>query len=255
MIQPMKKNLLFLCLTAIITDLALTSSAQSIQVSDSSGVLQNGAEITILRNPVASSEITSELFVKNLTASSIDVNVIRTNKSEVSGTYNFFCWGACFPPSVDTGSVFVTIPKNHTDSTFSGHYTYENPSGVYNQGTTRVQYKFYNVLDMSDAVTVTINYVCGYEGLGEYAFSKILDAPYPNPANNSATFNYRLPASVYSASIIIRNLLGCEVQNVALENGNGEKVINTSGLPTGIYLYSLVIDNKVIASKKLIVKH
>jgi hypothetical protein len=50
-------------------------------------------------------------------------------------------------------------------------------------------------------------------------------------------------------------MLGIEVENMLLESRSNKKSINVSTYPSGIYFYTLVVDGKVIQSKKLIVKH
>ncbi len=233
--------------------LSAVSFGQSLQLADSSGVLANGAEITILRNPMASSEIPCVLFVKNLTNGDLEVNCARTNLSVIPNTENYFCWGACYPPFVDTGSVYVNIQRGKWDSTFIAHYSYENPTGVFNKGTSRIQYTFYEASNISNSVSVIVNFVCGYTGIEEYSMSKILSAPYPNPVTTTAKFDYILPPSVTSASISIRNLLGTEMRNVKLEQASGKAIVNTSGLPAGLYVYYLVLNNKVTSSRKLVI--
>jgi hypothetical protein len=251
----MKRNVRWINTLLLLISISTLSFGQSIQLSDSSGILTNGAEVTILRNPVASQEIPCVFFVQNLTGGDIEINVARTNLSTVANTDNYFCWGACYPPFVDTGSVYVNIPKAKTDSTFIAHYTYENPLGVFNEGTSRVQYTFYNTADMTDAVTVVVNYVCGYASIEELADVRFLGKPYPNPADQGADIYYNIPLVSNGAEIVIRSISGIEVMRVGVGVGSGTAHIDVSKLPSGIYLYSLDFGNKIVFRSKLIVQH
>ena len=251
----MNKKVLTAGLIFLLTVNAAISFGQSLQLADSSGVLAEGATVSILRSPVASSEIPCVLFVKNLTNSPIDVGVFRTTLEVVNNTDNYFCWGACYPPFVDTGSISVTIPKSKWDSSFIAHYSYENPAGVFNQGTSKIRYTFYDTQNPATSVSVTVNYVCGTAGMNDPGRKELLSAPFPNPADLSASLAYELPPSALSATISVRNLLGVEVSNLSLEKGQSKTVLNTTGLPSGIYVYSLVIDGKVSFTRKLIVRH
>ena len=251
----MKKTLRTVSVFFLLTFMAATTFGQTMQLADSAGVLKDSAEITILRVPVASSEIACTLFLKNLTSSSVDVGVFRTVISAVPNTDNYFCWGACYPPFVDTGSISVTVPKAKWDSTFIAHYSYENPTGVFNHGTSKIRYTFFDTQNPSNTVTVTVNYVVGTAGIPEANANRLISRPFPNPANSTASFTYEVPSSSVSASLSVRNLIGIEVKNIPLNTGSGKAVVNTADLPSGIYLYSLLINDRVSFTNKLVVRH
>ncbi len=77
----------------------------------------------------------------------------------------------------------------------------------------------------------------------------------PNPPQQTTTITYQIPASARQAYLVIRNLLGEEIMRVDhLTAGQGSAEISTSGLTSGTYIYSLVVDGKVVDSKKMVVK-
>ena len=86
-----------------------------------------------------------------------------------------------------------------------------------------------------------------------------LNQNYPNPFNPSTIINFALP-SEGQVRLTVFNLLGQEVRTLvsgALEPGSYKAVwnsLNNQGekVSTGIYFYHLVVNNKVIATKKMV---
>ncbi|GAB4133107.1 MAG: hypothetical protein OHK0045_14330 [Raineya sp.] len=78
--------------------------------------------------------------------------------------------------------------------------------------------------------------------------------PYPYPANEVVSFNYQLQPNV-DARIIMYDILGNEIAAYRLQAEYNKLVIQTSSLRTGVYLYSLVLEGKNVATKKLVVNH
>lgn len=74
----------------------------------------------------------------------------------------------------------------------------------------------------------------------------------PNPNNGSTQIPYFLPDNIIDAQIIFTDMLGKLLQNESIQSGYGLLNVNTQDLPSGIYSYSLIIDGKVIDSKKMI---
>ena len=77
---------------------------------------------------------------------------------------------------------------------------------------------------------------------------------YPNPAVTAANIDYQIADSKTSAKIVIHNLLGNKVMELPLEIGEMNVKISTDALDNGIYFYSLHIDGKRVATKKIVVK-
>jgi len=75
----------------------------------------------------------------------------------------------------------------------------------------------------------------------------------PNPFFETTTIRVFLPSTVSSASLSIFDGRGVERKKIILkERGNIETLINARALNAGTYSYSLVVDNKFIASKTMI---
>ena len=78
---------------------------------------------------------------------------------------------------------------------------------------------------------------------------------HPNPANSSTTIDYSLPAGAGAAFCQIYGLSGNVITAVSLPASQGKSsvAVNTAQLAAGMYIYALVVDGKVLATKKLVV--
>jgi hypothetical protein len=77
---------------------------------------------------------------------------------------------------------------------------------------------------------------------------------YPNPTSSEAIIPYSLPKSYGKASITIREIAtGREVKSFALKKDTNTLQVDVSSLGNGLYLYSLIVDEKPVATKKLAV--
>ncbi len=80
-----------------------------------------------------------------------------------------------------------------------------------------------------------------------------LEQASPNPAKEYTWIPYNLPSGVNNAQIVLRNLLGNEVSTLIIDANEQRVRLNTSSLNHGIYIYSLVINNQTVKSKRLLV--
>jgi hypothetical protein len=80
-----------------------------------------------------------------------------------------------------------------------------------------------------------------------------LGQSYPNPTASTAIIPYTLPVSYRHAQIIVRDITGREVGNYALKKNSSSLEVNLSNLHNGLYTYTLQVDGKPVATKKLAV--
>ncbi|HXB13663.1 MAG TPA: ice-binding family protein, partial [Bacteroidia bacterium] len=73
---------------------------------------------------------------------------------------------------------------------------------------------------------------------------------YPNPFNNSTTIVLNGASPMDKAEFRLYNLLGEEVASTSINNQ--ETILETSKLPSGVYFYQVVNNDKLIQSGKLI---
>jgi hypothetical protein len=78
----------------------------------------------------------------------------------------------------------------------------------------------------------------------------LISAFYPNPANEIVHFDYYLNKP---AKLIVMDILGNEVKTLELL-GKGKQKFNISDLSKGIYFGNVIVNNKIVTIKKLIVR-
>lgn len=75
----------------------------------------------------------------------------------------------------------------------------------------------------------------------------------PNPFSKTTTIKYSLPASAKRAAISITNMDGVKIKTFVLNSKNGEALnINGGELSAGTYVYTLMVNDVLIDSKKMI---
>jgi hypothetical protein len=79
--------------------------------------------------------------------------------------------------------------------------------------------------------------------------------PFPNPANQRADVRFTLPTPASEGRIMLRNLLGSVVKEITVTGAKNQYSINTSDLNNGLYFYSVMVENRIVFTSKLIVKH
>jgi len=227
--------------------------AQNLTLSNASGPIADGGIVTVTGDTNVTIE--AHIYVTNTSLNAIDVKVKKTDLSVVPGSVHYFCWGSCFNPPLPT--VFISpspITINPSDTNMNGFIGDYQPKG--NIGTTSIEYTFFNVNDTNDAVSVNIHYYGGPVGVSDLNPDDInITDAFPNPASARTTIEYDLPKNVLSARIIIRDLLGNSVKDIELSGLEGKLVINTSDLNGGIYFYSLLLNDQIFSSKKLIIRN
>ena len=78
----------------------------------------------------------------------------------------------------------------------------------------------------------------------------------PNPFNNTSVIKYYLPSESQNAKLVFTDMLGKVIEKVDLnQTGENELHINTKGLASGIYNYTLFIGGNKIDSKKMVIKY
>ena len=80
----------------------------------------------------------------------------------------------------------------------------------------------------------------------------LLEQATPNPAKGTTRISYNLPQGASRAQLLLTDATGRTVKTVSLNN-SGFTTLNTAGFATGIYNYSLLVDGKIVDTKKLTV--
>lgn len=212
----------------------------------------------------------AKVIVHNDGNDNINVKVVRTiNYIDTAYGVSSFCFGAaCFPPSTDSSSGGDVIMACSIDNTFKGEYKITD-SSIFND-TCSVTYCFKDVDDPGNEQCLTF-LLSGNSPASEYHEDTILFGSgcpvvsidefqlestvkvYPNPASDWINIAYSLTKKDRGAWFVLRNMLGATKIKMELYGSSGKVKIPATDLNQGVYFYSLIVDDKISATKKLII--
>lgn len=201
-------------------------------------------------NSTSGLQFEGKVKVKNISNSAKDVRVekIIYNATACAFDSSYFCWDLCYDANATSSFGSVLIPVGVTNSAFSA-YAYAKSDG--SSCTDSIGYKFY--VDGSPNDYVMINII--FESSATFSVKEIKvtqSKVYPNPANTFFYFELQdMPKS--GTRLDMFNLVGSKVQSVPLQGLRTE--IPVSHLPSGMYLYSIMVDGKAVDTRKINVKH
>ncbi|MDD3877817.1 MAG: PKD domain-containing protein [Bacteroidales bacterium] len=75
----------------------------------------------------------------------------------------------------------------------------------------------------------------------------------PNPFSNTTLIPYYLPENTSHAAICVYDISGKKIYETVLQNDKGTISLTLDNFKAGIYLYSLIIDNKPIQTKRMVI--
>jgi len=239
------KNIILLISFILLT---ISIFAQSFKILDESKQdITNGA-VTLSDN--VDSLMKGQIYIVNNTLIATPFKVKKIETNVLSNSVNTFCFGGqCYPPYVmETPTSMMLQPGDTTEP--NDYYADYTGSAA---GSSIITYVVYNANNVNDSVYVTITYNTTPAGISKVDFSKVdFSNPYPNPVSSLTRMNYNIPANFSKATLILRNLIGTSVKEFVIEDPQGKLVMDLSDLKEGIYFYSLIIDDNVILTRKLI---
>lgn len=240
----MKKFLLSLVLMTF----AGYMSAQSLTFKYEGNAIEPGTTIDLVSDINSSMEIQFDLHVIN--ATDADINVVCEMESDPSNpTQDYLCWGSCYMPGVLTANNTVNAGS---EGIFNGHCQFVDadwnalPVG----SEAKVTYTFYDERNPEEKYSFVVNFK--YQPAAVEEINTVFSNAYPNPANNTVSFNYEMQ-NANSAAVAIYNMMGQEVVRQALNLGNSRVDINVSDLNEGVYFYSLIVNNQTVKTNKFVV--
>jgi hypothetical protein len=200
-------------------------------------------------------EISAHWEVINSTSETISYQAKREPVGMVPGSANYFCWGGlCYGPTTDVSStsVLATIEPGQSDDSFTGYYNHNG-----NEGCTTMRYCFFDTENPDDEVchevVFAINCIVNVD-----EFAKVtgeLGQVSPNPMTTTGKFTYSLNGRSGDSSVMIYNMVGELVKEIELNATNGLVVLDSNEFENGVYFYSLVSNNQVVSTKKMVVSH
>lgn len=76
---------------------------------------------------------------------------------------------------------------------------------------------------------------------------------YPNPTNNTVTFEYSLEENLKGSIFNLYDLFGKSIMKYILEGNQGKITIDIQGLPNGIYICNLDANGTKLWQEKLVI--
>jgi hypothetical protein len=245
----MKKNLLFIA--ALFLGAGLF--AQNLEIIEPTNLVTG--------DPTVTEDNTIAVYwdVQNNGDAPVQVRCRREILVLQDGARERFCWGPlCYDwgteMSLANGASLVNIPAGEFNSTFVGDYQHQG-----NPGTSLIRYCFFNNQDPSEEVCFDVTY-CVDENMQNCAVSveQISNESTsfqisPNPVANTARIDFNLPNWTPNSKVVVYNMVGEVMTEVALTRSQGAAQIDASELANGVYFYALVVNDQVLSTKKLVV--
>jgi len=204
------------------------------------------------------SELIFEIDVTNLTAVEQTVFLVRTENDLPAGWSSSLCFDLCFSSETDsiaTTSTYGSTPLApgetrpvslhiFTDMTADTGYV-QLQAGTFHDPDTRITANFTGITDP----TIDVNDV---SLLNSYSLSQ----NYPNPFNPSTKINYSVGEPGY-VQLKVYNILGVEIASLINEQkkaGSYAVDFNASKLSSGVYFYSITVNNFTQTRKMILEK-
>ena len=207
--------------------------------------------INIVSDINSAMEIQFDLHVINTTDA--DINVVCEMTDDPNGVgSNYLCWGNCYMPGVLEAENVVTAGG---EGIFNGHCMFVDAEfQTLPEGTEiHMVYTFFDERNPEEKYTFNVNFKYQSDAIVDFNSVNVFSNAYPNPANNTVSFDYNMPFDVNSASVAIYNMMGQEVVRQDLNLGGSRADINVSDLNEGVYFYSLIVNNQTVKTNKFVV--
>ena len=194
-------------------------------------------------------ELTTFFTIRNDAATEKQILEKKTEISLAEGAACSLCWaGYCYPPEVNQADYPLILAPGESQTSCFTHFL---TGGV--AGSSLVRWTFFDTGNPADSVSVVINYITYPAGIGAPpANDRVL--VYPNPADNLLCFVLKDPG-ISGMKIVLRAVTG---QKTALECQRvspGKFCMDTSDLPCGIYVYSVVSHGSPVAGGLVSIVH
>lgn len=123
--------------------------------------------------------------------------------------------------------------------------------------SSHIKYLVYNRSNPADMVEFELNFAVEERPARNDIYTSryiTIHDVYPNPVTDFAHIDYKLLNDNAKAKIIIHNILGSALAEYELPHFETRVKIRADDLTSGIYFYTLYIDNEGVMTRKLIVK-
>lgn len=181
----------------------------------------------------------------------VTIVVKRVETQIGSSQRNFFCPdNNCLDQRIDTYT--IKLEPGQTLERF-----YIGLEAGLTEGFSTVKYHVFNKANASEISQFEINFVVEGREQKDHIYSSPLITIhdlYPNPVITNARIDYNIHEEHVKAKIIIHNILGSPLSAYDLQASQNHVKIEADMLNTGIYFYTLYVNNESVLTRKLMVK-
>jgi Secretion system C-terminal sorting domain len=200
-----------------------------------------------------------EIPVVNTSTSTKSFKVLRTYVDIDATDMTQFCWaGQCYSSSENLSTYSFDLPPG--DTVDFNTYIFDGDPGwgfhaIFAAGTEcvdrTVRYRFFDINNVTDSTGVTFKYLCS-TGINESKLNNAEVSIFPSPANGLVTVDYKSFDNT-KPTLVITDVLGNQVRKTPLSSLVNTEKMDVSTLPSGIYFYNLLVNNKPSTTKKLVI--
>lgn len=194
--------------------------------------------------------IQTTLKIRNTSAKSVTLIIRRIENQIGSSQKNFFCPNNnCLDYRADSYA-FQLEPGESSEN-----FSIRLDAGL-TEGYSSSKYEIYNKANPSEKREFDVNFIVEAKRASHIYNSPAitLHDVYPNPVSTTARIDYDIHKENLKAKIIIHNILGSALSVYELRPGHNSVKIDADVLNTGIYFYTLYVNNEGVMTRKLMVK-
>ena len=232
-----------IAILAILTVLGLGAQSQSLRIVDTDAN-QSG---------VVGTEMRTTIKLQNVSSEPIYVTVYRVGQQIGSSQKSFFCIDN---DCLDENIVVSNFSKEIMPGEIIAYFSTVLETGLV-QGVSAIKYRFATVHNPDDFVDFEMSFTVGErirEGILYSSDNLELNDVYPNPVSETAIFDYFIKENNKEAKIVIHNVLGSIAGEYILNPYESKLKVEMEFYNPGVYFYTLYLDNKGVATKKLVVR-
>lgn len=185
------------------------------------------------------------LNIVNNDGAPIKTLVKRSYQNNLGSTNNQFCWEMCY--AITTALSPDTITINGGDTLKNTFYTHFWANG--NEGDYTIRYTFFEADNESNENYVDITYRAKKTVSIKNNEAAVSVKVYPNPATDFINIEYN---ALEDGKISLFDITGKKITEQVLKASNKISQLEISQLNSGIYFYTVVSNNKTIATKKIV---
>jgi len=222
----------------------------SLNLLHAQSIIVNSPNPTIVVGSADADELSTGIEIANISLEQKEIKVRRTMLTTIDSTSNYFCWTACYIPSVSLSpSGLILNGDSSINNTFTSHF---KPNG--HSGISEIQYTFFDANNPLDSANVVVRYEIAPVGISKISTNTSLKA-FPNPADDKVTLSFARSSLNGKGSIELYNMLGSKVYSQQVEDMDGTITISTENLKAGLYFYSLNDAGQSTRPGRLTIKH